>query len=166
MLAAPSTTPELKGTGWGRETRLALELLCKTLLDWMDQAKLASEQGGAGVAAEDDDDDPGGYSSMSERASEKQSQTGAVLFLLPFLPLSLMWSLASFSSPPVLVSIDRSFRSTRASQLRGSPRERLFLSVVGCGPPLPRTVLDFKKWLLPSHEHFGPNGPQFVFRRN
>lgn len=65
VLAAPSTSPELKGTGWGRETRLALELLSKTLTDWMEQAKRASKLGGVGGV--DEDDNSGGYASMSKQ---------------------------------------------------------------------------------------------------
>lgn len=57
VLVAPST-PEMRDIGWGRETRLALDLLSKTLLDWMDEAEAA---GGGEDGANPDD----GYFSMS-----------------------------------------------------------------------------------------------------
>lgn len=59
LLAAPST-PELRGIGWSGETSLALELLSRALLDWMDEAKRS------GAEDPDGGGDPGGYFSMSE----------------------------------------------------------------------------------------------------
>ncbi|CAN0518377.1 unnamed protein product, partial [Ectocarpus sp. 12 AP-2014] len=78
ILAAPSTTAHLRGYGWARETRLALELLSETLLGWMDenQAKRSSGVGDADNGDEENDD-PGGYSSMSFGNSKKKKKKKA-----------------------------------------------------------------------------------------
>ncbi|CAM9213148.1 unnamed protein product [Ectocarpus sp. 6 AP-2014] len=78
ILAAPSTTEQLRVFGWARETRLALELLSETLLGWMDenQAKRSSGVGDA-VNGDEENDDPGGYSSMSFGNSKKKKKKKA-----------------------------------------------------------------------------------------
>ncbi|CAM9301057.1 unnamed protein product [Ectocarpus sp. 12 AP-2014] len=78
ILAAPSTTAHLRGYGWARETRLALELLSETLLGWMDenQAKRSSGVGDA-ENGDEENDDPGGYSSMSFGNSKKKKKKKA-----------------------------------------------------------------------------------------
>lgn len=58
LVAAPSA-PGARGAGWGRETRLAVELLTETLLEGMD--RVAGSGGG-----DAEEDASGGYSSMSE----------------------------------------------------------------------------------------------------
>ncbi|CAM9306368.1 unnamed protein product [Pylaiella littoralis] len=67
VLAAPSA-PETKGVGWGRETRLALEFLSKTLLDAMDRAKCS------GIGDAEGGDDLGGYASMSFGNSKRKKK--------------------------------------------------------------------------------------------
>ena len=57
---APSLE-ELRGLGWANETRLAVELLSKTLLGWMDEALRTAASGGPGNSSTAD-----GFFSMSE----------------------------------------------------------------------------------------------------
>lgn len=59
LLVAPST-PGLRKLGWGRETRLAVELLWKTLEDWMEEATQSA------ASSKDDGDVADGFLSMSE----------------------------------------------------------------------------------------------------
>eukprot|EP00903_Cladosiphon_okamuranus_P011168 g10541.t1 len=66
LVAAPSA-PEARGIGWGRETRLAVEFLTKTLLEGLEQARGAGDGG-------EEEDASGGYSSMSFGNSRKKKK--------------------------------------------------------------------------------------------
>lgn len=57
---AASSASGATGAGWGRETRLAVEFLTKTLLEGLDRGK-GSGDGGA------EEDASEGYSLMSEQ---------------------------------------------------------------------------------------------------
>lgn len=61
LVVAPSALG-VRDIGWGRETRLAVEFLTKTLLEGLEQAR-GTGDGGA------EEDAPGGYSSMSKYVS-------------------------------------------------------------------------------------------------
>lgn len=61
ILSAPST-PNLRFIGWGRETDLAVPLLTRTLLAWMDATRPAGKEGPSSP-------DSSGFFSMSEHPS-------------------------------------------------------------------------------------------------